>query len=159
MPCHASEGLLGMGLRRMIAVVALASHSGNPRDVQTHIVKHGPAILQSLHRPLACAVMSFEICRAVCTGGFTLSLGLTTRAPVARSSPLVGASMIYRSLCHVCVIMISESCLEVRFWGLLALGSPHASKTCLLRGLLTCVSVCVCVPCTCMIIMATTSLD
>ena len=52
--------------------------------------------------------------------------------------------MIYRSLCHVCVIMISESCVEVRFWGLLALASPHASKTCLLRGLLTCVSVCVC---------------
>ena len=143
-PCHASEGLLGMGLRRMIAVVALASHSGNPRDVQTHIVKHGPAILQSLHRPPACAVMSFEICRVVCTWGFALSLGLTTRAPVARSSPLVGASMMYRSLRHVCVVMISESCLEVRFWGLLALGSPHASKTCLLRGLLTCVSVCVC---------------
>ena len=46
--------------------------------------------------------------------------------------------MIYRSLCHVCVTMVSESCLEVRFWGLLALDSPRASKTCLLAGLLTC---------------------
>jgi hypothetical protein len=36
----------------MIAVVALASNSGIPEDVQTRIAKHGPAILQLLHRSL-----------------------------------------------------------------------------------------------------------
>ena len=38
--------------------------------------------------------------------------------------------------------MVSKSCPEVRFWGLLVLEFPHASKTCLLAALLTCVLVC-----------------
>ena len=39
--------------------------------------------------------------------------------------------------------MVSKPCLEVRFWGLLVLQFPHASKTFLLAALLMCALVCV----------------
>ena len=63
--------------------------------------------------------------------------------------------------------MVSKSCPEVRFWGLLVLELPHASKTCLLAALLTCVLVCVRLVLACPSMyahqhtarMATTSLD
>ena len=86
----------GMGLPHMIAVVALASHSGDPEDVHTHIAN---IYLPYCNRCIAleCAMMSFGLRSVVCTWGFILSLGLTTHAPVAHSSPRWLVSLAQRA--------------------------------------------------------------
>jgi hypothetical protein len=148
-PCHASKGLrhgatthdcsCGIGITLRNSRICSNSHC---ETWTCHT-----AIAAS---PLECAMLSFGLRSVVCTWGFILSLGLTTHAPVAHSSPPWLVSLAQRSGFGDC-------------WSWL----PHASKTCLLAALLTCVLVCVRLVLACpsmyahqhTAFMATTSLD
>ena len=147
--CHASKGLrhgatthdcsCGIGITLRRSIICFDSHC-ETWTCHTAIAASPPE----------CAMMSFGFRSVVCTCGFILSLGLTTHAPVAHSSPPWLVSLVQRSGFGIVGPVVS---------------SRH--KTCLLAALLTCVLVCVRLVFACPSMyahqhtarMATTSLD